>query len=157
NQAVLAFDTDDLQIYVKTLADGSKAVALFNRTAAPLAATLTADHLKFAADAPVEMDDLWAGDSARFTGERPFVLAPHETRVFRARGTRQSPGGLYLTEMPGSVNVAEEGIVHPEADPSIHRAIISWQGTHGGGEPPRYAGWGGARADRAPYGQPLRI
>src|SRR5690606_23924560 len=116
NQAVLAFDTDDLQIYVKTLADGSKAVALVNRTAAPLAATLTADHLKFAADAPVEMDDLCAGDSARFTGERPFVLAPHDTRVFRARGTRQLPGGLYLSEMPGSVNVAEEGIVHPEAD-----------------------------------------
>jgi hypothetical protein len=64
---------------------------------------------------------------------------------------------LYLSEMPGSVNVAEEGIVHPEADPSIHRAVISWQGTHGAGEPPRYAGWGGARADRAPYGQHLRI
>lgn len=157
NQAVLAFDTDDLQIYVKTLADGGKAVALFNRTAAPLDATLTAAHLKFASDVPVRLEDLWTSASWSFTGEQPFVLAPHETRVFRASGKRQLPDGLYLSEMPGSVNVAEEGIVHPEADPSIHRAIVSWQGTHGAGEPPRYAGWGGARADRAPYGQHLRI
>ena len=157
NQAVLAFDTDDLQIYVKTLADGSKAVALFNRTSAPLEATLTADHLKFANDTPVQLADLWSGVSSSFTGEQTFVLAPHETRLFGANGARQLADGLYLSEMPGSMNVAEEGIVHPEADPSIHRAVISWQGTHGGGEPPRYAGWGGARADRAPYGQQLQI
>lgn len=157
NQAVLAFDTDDLQIYVKTLEDGSKGVALFNRTAAPLDATLTAAHLKFDSDAPVQLTDLWSGGDTTFTGEQAFVLAPHETRVFRANGTRQLPDGIYLSEMPGSVNVAEDGIVHPEPDPSIHRAIISWQGTHGGGEPPRYAGWGGARADRAPYGEQLSI
>jgi hypothetical protein len=157
NQAVLAFDTDDLQIYVKTLADGSKAVALFNRTAAAVDATLTAAHLKLAHDAPVQLDDLWTGDSTRFTGEQAFVLAPRQTLVFRARGARALPGGLYLSEMPGSVNVAEDGIVHPEADPSIHRTTIAWQGTHGAGEPPRYAGWGGAQADRAPYGQHLRI
>ena len=108
-------------------------------------------------DAPVRLTDLWSGAGSSFTAEKRLVLAPRETRVFRASGTRQLPGGLYLSEMPGSVNVAEEGIVHPEADPSIHRAVISWQGTHGGGEPPRYAGWGGARADRAPYGQQLRI
>jgi hypothetical protein len=157
NQAVLAFDTDDLQIYVKTLADGGKAVALFNRTAAPLPATLTADHLKYTDDAPVRLDDLWSGASSSFTGEQALVLAPHETRVFTASGERQLPEGLYLSEMPGSVNVAEDGIVHPEADPSIHRTVIAWQGTHGAGEPPRYAGWGGAGADRAPYGQHLRI
>jgi alpha-galactosidase len=157
NQAVLAFDTDDLQIYVKMLADGSKGVALFNRTAAPLDATLTAAHLKFESDAPVQLADLWSGASSSFTGEQAFALGPRETRVFRASGTRQLPGGLYLSEMPGSVNVAEDGIVVPEPDPSVHRAVISWQGTNGGGEPPRYAGWGGARADRAPYGQQLRI
>ena len=157
NQAVLAFDTDDLQIFVKTLADGSKAVALFNRTAAPLDATLTADHLKYRGDAPVQLTDLWSGESSSFTGEHALVLGPHETRVFRSNGTRQLAGGLYLSEMPGSVNVAEEGITQLEADPSIHRALSSWQGSRGGGEPPRYAGWGGARADRAPHGQQLRI
>src|SRR5690606_12238166 len=35
NQAVLAFDSNDVQILVKTLADGDKAVAIFNRTSAP--------------------------------------------------------------------------------------------------------------------------
>src|SRR5690606_26273566 len=125
NQAVLAFDTDDVQIYVKTLADGGKAVALFNRTAAPLNTTLTADHLKFTADAPVRLTGLWSGAGSSFTAEQPLVLAPREARVFRASGTRQLPGGLYLSELPGSVNVAEEGIVHPAADPSIHRAVIS--------------------------------
>lgn len=156
NQAVLAFDTDDLQIYVKTLSDGSKAVALFNRTASPLDATLTAAHLKFVDDAPVRMVDLWTGAIASFTGEQALALAPHETRVFEVTGTRQLADGQYLSEMPGAINVAEDGIVSPEADPSIHRAVIAWQGTHGAGEPPRYAGWGGARADRAPYGQHLR-
>jgi alpha-galactosidase len=157
HQAVLAFDTDDLQIFVKTLADGSKAVALFNRTGAPLQATLTADQLKFAADAPVALVDLWSRAPASFTGETDFALAPHETRVFRATGTRRLAGGMYLSELPGSINVAEDGIDHPIPDPSVHRAIISWQGSRGRGEAPRYAGWGGARADATPYGQPLRV
>jgi hypothetical protein len=34
NQAVLAYDSAEVQIYVKTLADGTKAVALLNRSAA---------------------------------------------------------------------------------------------------------------------------
>lgn len=157
HQAVLAFDSDDLQIFVKTLADGGKAVALFNRTAAPLKATLTVDHLKFAADAPVTLVDLWSNETENFAGEADFELAPRETRVFRATGTRHLTDGLYLSELPGSINVAEDGIVDLAADPSIHRAIISWQGTRGRGEAPRYAGWGGARADTTPYGQPLRV
>jgi hypothetical protein len=157
HQAVLAFDTDDLQIFVKTLADGSKAVALFNRTAAPLKATLTAPHLKFAPDAPIALVDLWSDARENFTGQADFDLAPHETRVFRATGARQLAGGFYLSELPGSINVAEDGVARPVPDPSVHRAIISWQGTHGRGEAPRYAGWGGARADAAPYGQELRV
>jgi alpha-galactosidase len=157
HQAVLAFDTDDLQIFVKTLADGSKAVALFNRTAAPLEATLTADQLKFSADAEVALVDLWSDAPQRFTGEAAFALAPHETRVFRATGPRRLADGMYLSELPGSINVAEDGIDHPVPDPSVHRAIIAWQGSRGRGEAPRYAGWGGARADATPYGQPLRV
>jgi hypothetical protein len=157
HQAVLAFDTDDLQIFVKTLADGTKAVALFNRTAAPLKMTLTADHLKFSPEAPVELVDLWSNARAGFTGEADFELAPHETRVFRATGTRQLADGMHLSELPGNINVAEDGIDRPVPDPSVHRAIISWQGSRGRGEAPRYAGWGGARADATPYGQQLRV
>jgi hypothetical protein len=100
---------------------------------------------------------LWSNALASFTGETDFELAPHETRIFRATGARELADGMYLSELPGSINVAEDGIDEPVPDPSVHRAIISWQGSRGRGEAPRYAGWGGARADATPYGQPLRV
>jgi len=156
NQAVVAFDSNDLQILVKTLASGDKAVALFNRTAAPLSATLTAAHLKFMADADIDLTDAWTGDKWRFRNERRFALQPQQTLVFTARGTRRLGDGLYLSEMPGSVNPAVDGVRTPEADPMVYRPIF-WSGTKGSGEPPRYGGWGGAQADATPYGQRLGI
>ncbi|SFK56415.1 Alpha galactosidase A [Sphingomonas sp. NFR04] len=157
NQAVLAFDTDDFQILVKTLANGDKAVALFNRTAAPTEAILTAQHLKLRDDAPIALTDLWTGGASSFTKETKFKLAPHETLVFRAKGTRLLADGLYLSEMPGSVNPAVDGVTAPMADPTIHRAIVSWSGTRGAGQRPLYAGWGGAQADATPYGRELAV
>ncbi|MFC3098494.1 NPCBM/NEW2 domain-containing protein [Alteraurantiacibacter palmitatis] len=157
NQAVLAFDTDDIQIFVKTLADGSKATALFNRTSAPLDVVLTADHLKLRGDQPVALRDLWSGETSGFTGEMTLTLAPRETRVFAASGARRLDGGLYLSEMPGAINVAEDGVVEPEHDPLVHRGILPWQQTRGVGDRHRYTGWGGARADSTPHGQALRV
>ncbi|NJC34127.1 hypothetical protein GGR88_001601 [Sphingomonas jejuensis] len=157
NQAVLAYDSDQVQGFVKMLADGSKAVALFNRTASPVQALVSADQLKLRPDADVALRDLWSGRQQSFRGELPLELAPHETRVFRASGTRRLPGGLYLSEMPGSVNPAEDGVPQPEADPTIERSITPWMGTRGSGEHAQYAGWGGADADRAPYRKLLRI
>ena len=55
------------------------------------------------------------------------------------------------------MNPAADGVVTPQADPLIHRAILPWRGTRGTGEPPRYGGWGGAQADRTPYDQELAI
>ena len=40
NQAIVAYDSDDAQILVKTMADHHKVVALFNRTAAPVEGNL---------------------------------------------------------------------------------------------------------------------
>jgi len=157
NQAVLAYDSDDVQIYAKTLADGSKAVAILNRTSAPLDAILTADHLKFRADANIGLTDLWTGESLHFRGERGFALAPRQTLIFRAHGKRALPNGYYLSEMPGSVNPAVDGITVPQPEPVTHRAILPWQATHGTGEHPRYGGWGGAQADATPYGEELAI
>lgn len=156
NQAVLAFDSDDVQIFVKTLASGDKAVAILNRTGGPLNAALTAGHLKFLADAPVDLTDLWTGAHLRFTGEHSFTLAPHQTLIFSATGKRELASGLYLSEQPGLVNPAVDGVVVPEADPMIYRPIF-WAGTHGAGEHPRYGGWGGAQADLTPYGAQLAI
>ncbi|KQN36918.1 alpha-galactosidase [Sphingomonas sp. Leaf407] len=157
NQATLAYDSEDVQIYVKALADGTKAVAILNRRDKPFDATLTADHLKLRADADISLDDLWTGTRTSFRDERTFTLAAHQALVFRARGGRQLPNGLYLSELPGRVNPAVDGITVPENEPMIHRGILHWNSTRGGGERPRYAGWGGAQVDATPYGETLGI
>jgi alpha-galactosidase len=157
NQAVLAHDSDTLQILVKTLANGDKAVAVFNRTAAPTQAQLTAAHLKARADAPIALIDLWSGAQTSFTGEQKLTLAPYETLIYRVKATPARTNGLTLSEMTGSVNPAVDGVVEPEADPLIHRGTLPWAGTRGGGQHPMYGGWGGARADATPYGQALKV
>ena len=158
HQGVIAYNSDDLQIIVKTLSDGTKAVALANRGLAPVEATLMAEHLKFSRAAPIVLKDLWSKETLpSFSGEQNFRLAPRETRMFIANGTRALANGLLLSEIPGSINVAEDGVLRPEADPSVHRMISPWAGSRSAGEPPFYTGWGGAQADGAPYGAPLQV
>jgi hypothetical protein len=157
NQAVLAYDADDVQILVKTLASGEKAVAIFNRGIAPIDADLTADQLKFRKDAKVTLTDLWSKEASSFTNETKVKVAPRETRIFRVQGTRALADGLYLSEQPGSVNPAVDGVTKPTADPTVFRSSFGWSGTKGGGERPMYAGFGGARADSTPYGQLLQV
>lgn len=67
------------------------------------------------------------------------------------------PDGLYVSEQPGDVNPAEDGVTTPQHDPAIHRGVLEWQGTRGSGEHPQYGGFGGAQADRSPFGEPLRV
>jgi hypothetical protein len=119
--------------------------------------SLQATQMKYKADAPVEMTDLWTKKQFSFTKDTKLPLAPRETLIFRARGTRALPDGLYLSEQPGKVNPAVDGVTRPIADPTIFRTAYGWGGTHGAGDRPQYAGWGGARADSAPYGQTLQI
>lgn len=158
HQGVVAYDSDDAQIIVKTLGDGQrKAVALFNRGAAPATVTLLASHLKLADSAPVTLRDLWSKQSTTFTGEKEFTLAPHETLVFEATGKRQLANGVYLSEIPGAINVAVDGIRQVQLDPSVHRMIDPWAGTRSGGSRPQYAGWGGPQADTTPFGQSLQV
>ncbi|KQQ40077.1 alpha-galactosidase [Duganella sp. Leaf126] len=157
NQATLAYDADDLQILVKPLASGQKAVAIFNRGLAPIAADLTAAQLKLRQNAPVTLTDLWSREKTTFTGETKVMVAPRETRIFRVDGARLLADGVYLSEQPGNVNPAVDGVVWPQADPSIFRSSAGWTGTKGAGERPMYSGWGGARADSTPYGQVLQV
>lgn len=158
HQGVITYDSDDAQIIVKTLGSGQrKAVALFNRGAAPVPLVLLARHLKLADDAPVVLRDLWTKKTITFTGEQAFTLAPHETLVFEAAGKRQLGSGVYLSEIPGAINVAVDGTVRPELDPTIHRMIDPWSGSRSAGARAQYAGWGGAQADATPYGQTLQI
>ncbi|QYE33915.1 NPCBM/NEW2 domain-containing protein [Polymorphobacter sp. PAMC 29334] len=157
NQATIVFDSDEVQIFVKTLSDGRKAVALFNRSGLPVDATLTAEHLSFTDADDVELTDLWSGATSQFRKERDVHLAPRQTVIFTAHGTRQLPGGLYLAEQPGSVNPAVDGVEVPTPDPLVHRAPLPWLGTHHGGDFPRYGGWGGTRVGRTPYDQPPMV
>lgn len=160
NQGVLAYTSSDYQIIVKTLsARGEKAVALFNRTNEPAVMQLNAAHLKMRASAPIVLRDLWARqDLGAFTGARTFTLKPHETILLRARGTPLLAHGLYLSEMTGRINVAEDGLKALEADPEVHRMIDPYNpSTSSDGTRPIYAGWGGPRADSTPYDESLRI
>ncbi len=158
HQGVIAYDSNDVQIIVKTLSGGRKAVALFNRGLAPAEVQLTAAHLKFAAAAPIRLRNLWDKSAvAPLTGEASFKLAPHETQIFEATGERRLKDGMYLSEIPGDINVAADGVTVPEPDPMVHRMLGPWNGTRDGGARPSYAGWGGAQADAAPYGETLGI
>jgi alpha-galactosidase len=157
NQATVAYDSSDLQILIKTLANGDKAVAVFNRGSVPYDVNLQAAQLKFRDDAPVELTDLWTKQKSTFTKEARLRAAPRETLIFRARGARALTDGLYLSEQPGKVNPAVDGVTRPIPDPTIFRTASGWGGTRGAGDRPQYAGWGGARADSAPYGQTLQI
>lgn len=158
HQGVVTYDSDDAQIIVKTLGDGRrKAVALFNRGATPAPVTLLASHLKLVDNAPVTLRDLWSKQSTTFNGEKEFTLAPHETLVLEASGTRQLENGVYLSEIPGSINVAIDGTRQPQLDPTVHRMIDPWSNTRSGGSRPQYAGWGGAQADATPFGQSLQV
>ena len=155
NQAVLAYRSDDLDILVKTLAGGDKAVALFNRSDLPIKVTLTSDHLKFDRTAPVVLKDLWTKQTLpAFVGKTAFALAARQTLVFVAKG---SPAfdGEYLSAIPARIHVAADGIPFPELDPAIAR--VSDDVTTGHGPMPEYGGWGGAEADATPYGTGLAI
>ena len=157
NQATVAYDSSDLQILVKTLSDGDKAVAIFNRASGAYDVNLQAAQMKYRDDAPVELTDLWTKQLTRFTKETKLHVEPRETLIFRTRGTRALTDGFYLSEQPGTVNPAVDGVTRPIADPTIFRTAAGWGGTRGAGDRPQYAGWGGARADSAPYGQTLQI
>lgn len=159
NQGVLAYTDSERQIIVKTLADGRRAVALFNRTAVPTTMTLTAAHLKMSDVAPVQLRDLWQRrDIGSFIGQRAFELKPFETILLVAKGSPRLADGYYLSEQPGRINVVVDGIHALEADPIIHRMMDPYSpSTTGGGNRPTYAGWGGPRADSTPYDEAIRI
>jgi len=156
NQATLAYDAEDIQIYVKTLANGKKAVAVFNRGLGDSEVDLTAAQLKLSDEAPIVLTDLWTKTKTTFKKETKFALASRETKLFTVEGARQLAGGVYLSEIPGRVNPAVDGVVVPQADPLVHRHQ-AWGGTHGNGAHAQYGGWGGAQADQTPYGGTIAI
>jgi hypothetical protein len=156
NQATLAYDADNVQIFVKSLAGGKKAVAIFNRGIAPAEVDLTAQQMKLAEDGDITLTDLWTKQQTKIKKETKFQVAPRQTLIFTAEGPHRLKNGLYLSEMPGRVNPAVDGVTTRQPDPYIFR-FQTWGSTRGNGAHPQYAGWGGAQTDFTPFGQSLRI
>jgi hypothetical protein len=158
HQAVLAYASEDVQTLVKSTSDPKhKLVALFNRGNGTHDVTLLAEHLKFAGGAPITLRDLWSKERlAPFTGERKFTIKPRETLVFEAVGTRVIPNGLYVSEVPGMVNVAHDGVVRPEPDPMPHLGISPWNGTRDSPRP-MLGGRGSAQADQTALGEAIQL
>lgn len=158
HQAVPVYQSNELQTFAKTLATGDKAVAIFNRGLGPMEAVLTAAQLKMRDDAEITLTDLWTGQVHRFRKEIKLPVQARQTLVFAASGgVRSLSDGYYLSERPGDVNPAVDGVVAPQHDPAIFRSVVHWQGSRGSGDFPQYGGWGGAQSDRSPYGEPLRV
>jgi alpha-galactosidase len=83
---LVAQPTPDLQVWVKPLRDGSRAVALFNRTEAPaeIAVEWSAIGLRPGA---AQVRDLWAHRGlGRFTGRYAATVPPHGVVMVTVRG-----------------------------------------------------------------------
>lgn len=160
NQGVIAYADTTREIVVKALArHGTKAVLLFNRGSIPVVITLSAAHLKFSDTTPIALRDLIAGrDIGTMTGTRWFDLAPHQAMLLRAVGGSLAGPGWFLSEMPGRIHVAADGILAPQPDPTLHRMLDPHRGdTAGIGPRPTYYGWGAPRADATPFAETLTL
>lgn len=159
HQAVLAYTSDDIQILVKTLNKrGEKAVALFNRGLTPLTVQLTAEHLKMAADKNILLQDVWQDlENITFKNETEFHLKPRQTLAFKVTGTPELATGMYLSELPGQINVAEDGITALRPDPNVHRMIDMLTNSTRISSRGYYAGWGGPRLDSTVYDENIRL
>lgn len=157
HQAVPVYQSNELQTFAKTLSNGGKAVAIFNRGLGKTEAVLTAAQLKLRDDAEITLTDLWTGKRHRFTKEITFPIEARQTLMFTVTGGRRLlADGYFLSERPAQVNPAVDGVSLPQHDPAIFRSVVHWQGSRGSGDFPQYGGWGGAQADRSPFGEPLK-
>lgn len=161
NQGVLAYDGENAQVIVKSLQNSSeKAVLLFNRSAEAARVTLHASDLNMRADTPVSLRNLWTRkDQYRFIGEKTFQLAPHESLIFKATGDRQLKDGIYLSEIPGRINVAVDGVDTLGLDPKAHRRLSLKHNPERNGSAYRqhYPGFGGPRVNASPYGDSITL
>ena len=96
NKEVIAIDQDkagiqgrrvakdgDREIWVKPLADGGRAVLLFNRGTQPLRIRATAEHVGLA-KGKARVRDLWAHkDLPRWSGAIEATVEPHEVAMYR--------------------------------------------------------------------------
>ena len=75
----------------------------------------------------------FCSSSSFTTGETRVTLEARQTLIFEATGARKLRDGVYVSEVPGDVNVAVVGVPAPEADPVGHRMRTGGGETRGAG------------------------
>ena len=97
NKEVIAIDQDkagtqgrrvskdgDREIWVKPLADGGRALLLFNRGSQQLRIRATSDHVSIATSAGAKVRDLWAQKNVgRWSGSIQATVEPHGVAMYR--------------------------------------------------------------------------
>jgi alpha-galactosidase len=77
-------DDGDLEVWAKELADGSRAVALLNRGAAPARLAVSWPEIGYTATLAATVRDLWVtGHTARATGRYEAEVAAHGVVMVR--------------------------------------------------------------------------
>lgn len=139
NQATRVYREGGMEIFVKSLAtQGERAVAVFNRGDATAEVVVDWTQAKLRGGELARVRDLWSQQDVPATREGFKVsVAPRETRLFKLAGTSVAGQGYLLSELPGRINVAEDGV-----------ALVARDVTQASG---------GARADASPLGEPLRL
>ena len=139
NQGALVHDDGQVQVLVKTLAGkGERAVAVFNRGTKAADLAVTWSQLKLKPDTEARVRDLWAHqDLAAAKDELRVSVAPRETRMFKIVGQSLAGEGLLLSEIPGRINVAADGVI--AVNPDVTKAS------------------GGPRADFTPQGKRIQL
>ena len=79
-------DDGDLEVWSKPLADGSRAVALLNRSPSSAEITVRWTEIGYPADLPAKLRDLWAHkDLGRFTGSFTATVPSHAATLVTVR------------------------------------------------------------------------
>jgi hypothetical protein len=139
NQGALVHDDGQVQILVKALAGkGERAVAVFNRGAKTASLTVNWSQLKLKPGTGAAVRDLWAHQDLPVAQDELRVsVAPRETRMFKIVGQSLAGDGVLLSEMPGRINVAADGVTTVNSDVT--------------------AASGGPRADFTPHGKRIQL
>ncbi|MEO7496532.1 MAG: NPCBM/NEW2 domain-containing protein [Massilia sp.] len=111
NQGVTLMRDGDRQVIVKTLAQaGHKAVALINRGKGKVTITVPLSGLNLSSVAGTTARDLWSGREVTLaSGAITMALAPRETALLLVKGSPALGTGLYVSEMPGRIEIAADG------------------------------------------------
>jgi alpha-galactosidase len=76
-------DADGIHVIVKPLKDGSRAVTVFNETAAPHDVAVAAAEIGLKGGASYEVRDLWTHAQAKGDGSLKVTLPAHATAMYR--------------------------------------------------------------------------